>query len=559
MSPLQEKIFENLKGFKNFYNRNIQWFQYKNNAEKKDFPRHIAYKLKKIEAITPKNEINCEGILIKLLKKEQLSKKELDFLYKLVELIGILLGDGSIRKYSLRIDLNRVDEAEYVNYVYNLLYEVFAKYPKKENRKGVDGVNEGKGVRLNVHGIKIINFLIKLGLKIGDKIKNEVEVPDWILLNKYLIPFALKGLFDTDGNIDINKKWRSISLRFVSGSILLVKNFKQMCNVFDIQTSNIRKMKIKNQTTNKIYDAWIVSIGSKENVSKFIDIVKPKKFLYRKKVIAMLLMIFENPEKLKILNNEKEVYFPKQKKINQFTYEYNRFLFRIFKKYRWIISDEIVEMVIKNSLKLKTHNYNIIFAKELKEFFEKYGTINEVIEFYRIKRGIHLEFHTVKKHIKRLFNEASYIEKFKKNELNPLEISGDTCYEIWNKNNSRIIVDRQAKKVHQFNSKLRLKIILEIHKFLQKLDKSNLPENELVTEHLKGLIKKSPYLKRLYLLLNDKDYSLIIVNYINILIIIVKEILNNTSKSIYQISKETGIKSDTVQMIINEIQKKNKK
>lgn len=46
-----------------------------------------------------------------------------------------------------------------------------------------------------------------LGLKVGDKIKNKVKIPNWILEKKKFLVRCLKGLFETDGNYSENKKF----------------------------------------------------------------------------------------------------------------------------------------------------------------------------------------------------------------------------------------------------------------------------------------------------------------------------------------------------------------
>jgi len=485
----------------------------------------------------------------------EFDNEEIKYLFLLSELIGIILGDGNIRKYSFRIDLNKIDEFDYVNYVSNLIYQVLGKYPKSRDRRGIDKNHEGKGIRLIINSKDIIDLFLKIGLKIGHKIRNNATVPSWFLRNKILIPFILRGLFDTDGNIDIHKKWRSLTLRFVSGSQILIKNFKSMCEIINIKTSNIRKTKIKSKKYNKFYDAWVVSIGSKEAVSKFIDTLKPRKFLYRKKLIAMILFILRNSKRTEIINKEKTENFPNRKKINQFTMEYMDFLQKVFNKYNWKINSDLVENLIKEALTLKTHNYKISFADKLKDLFEKLGTVKLVVDFY-MSKGEKLDSHIIKKHIKKLLSGEKYIKIFKNSKYNPLEVLGDSFYDKWDKNNSRIIIEERSRKVFQFNSRLRIKIALEIYDFLKNYKELISTNNDLIINHLKELIKNSPYFGRLNYLLNEYDYSPIIINYLNQLIIVVKEIIKNPSETAFSIGKKTGFKRDTVQDIINEIKKK---
>src|SRR3989344_2989388 len=48
---------------------------------------------------------------------------------------------------------------------------------------------------------ELINFLISIGLKSGDKIKNKVSIPSWIFENKEYLSACMRGLIDTDGSV----------------------------------------------------------------------------------------------------------------------------------------------------------------------------------------------------------------------------------------------------------------------------------------------------------------------------------------------------------------------
>jgi len=266
----------------------------------------------------------------------------------------------------------------------------------------------------------------------------------------------------------------------------------------------------------------------------------------------MILFILKSSKRIQIINKEKKENFPNSKKINQFTNEYFDFLQKVFKKYNWEIDEDLIENLIDEALTLKTHNYNVAFAEQLKYLFEQLGTVKLVTDFY-IELGQKLDIHLIKKYIKRLLNEEKYQKRFKDSEYNPLEISGDSFYERWDKNNSRIIIDKKIRKVLIFNSKLRIKITLEIYKFLKNYNEPIY--NDLIINHLKELIEKSPYFGRLNYLIKNNEYSLIIIDYLKRLITLVKEIIKNPSETAFSIAKKLGLKRDTVQSIINEIKK----
>lgn len=105
------------------------------------------------------------------------------------EFIGIMLGDGHLHKKGeksydgdlLSISLNRVDEPEYVEYVKHLIFNLFGIIPVEQPR------SDSKAIDLKLYNSDIIDFLISIGLKTGDKVKNQVYVPEWIKKEKIWI------------------------------------------------------------------------------------------------------------------------------------------------------------------------------------------------------------------------------------------------------------------------------------------------------------------------------------------------------------------------------------
>ena len=115
----------------------------------------------------------------------------------LAELTGIVLGDGGITSSQLKITLNKETESEYIEYVCKLLHLLFKEKPGKFFYGG----KQIKVCNICLNGVNLIKFLAKIGLKPGNKVKNQVCVPFWIIDKRvYYIP-CLRGLVDTDGSV----------------------------------------------------------------------------------------------------------------------------------------------------------------------------------------------------------------------------------------------------------------------------------------------------------------------------------------------------------------------
>jgi len=127
---------------------------------------------------------------VKIRKSISYPKKSLG----LAELIGIVLGDGGITDYQIRITLNRNTDKEYGIFVRNLIKELFGLPSKiifSKNSLAFD---------IAVYSKSLVEFLVSLGLIKGNKVKNRIDIPRWIKEKRLLSLRCLRGLMDTDGS-----------------------------------------------------------------------------------------------------------------------------------------------------------------------------------------------------------------------------------------------------------------------------------------------------------------------------------------------------------------------
>jgi len=132
---------------------------------------------------------------------------KIEFDEKLAEFVGAVLGDGHVEfykkgkkigVYSIRIagDLIK-DKFYHVNYLKPLaegLFKLQAREITKISPKGSERF-------LDIKSRKLVEFFISMGIKPGDKIKNQSTIPKWIFRNKEYLRACIRGLIDTDGSI----------------------------------------------------------------------------------------------------------------------------------------------------------------------------------------------------------------------------------------------------------------------------------------------------------------------------------------------------------------------
>src|SRR3989338_5867930 len=164
-----------------------------------DYAKTVGFDLKK--------EINCPARSVEL-----------------AECIGIILGDGGIRNgRQLTISFNHETDSEYAVYVANLIKRLFSiAYFISKHRSC-------KGSDIVVGGVRLVEFLKQQGIREGNKVENQVDVPSWIRKRPKYRLACLRGLMDTDGGLyrhryRVNgKAYEYLKLCFTNHSLPLLR------------------------------------------------------------------------------------------------------------------------------------------------------------------------------------------------------------------------------------------------------------------------------------------------------------------------------------------------
>ncbi|MFH1423402.1 MAG: LAGLIDADG family homing endonuclease [Candidatus Nealsonbacteria bacterium] len=191
----------------------------------------------------------------------------------LAEFTGIVLGDGGLSNYQLTITLCSKDEEAYSEFVVRLIKKLF------DVSVTILGRKKQSTIDLIISRINLIRFCVKgLGLKRGNKIKQQVDVPNWIKKNKSYAVACVRGLIDTDGSV-FDHKYK------VNGKLYSYKKigFTSRSNPLRMSVFNtLRKMGI-NARLSGSYD---VRIDSQDDVRKYFKIFNsnnPKHLIRYKK------------------------------------------------------------------------------------------------------------------------------------------------------------------------------------------------------------------------------------------------------------------------------------
>lgn len=110
----------------------------------------------------------------------------------LAEFVGIMIGDGGITKNQVTVSLNPKTDKSYIIFVADLIRKLFKVKPSFYKK----GESE---VSITVSRMRLVSFCKSIGLKIGNKLKQNLDIPDWVKDKKCFKNACMKGLVDTDG------------------------------------------------------------------------------------------------------------------------------------------------------------------------------------------------------------------------------------------------------------------------------------------------------------------------------------------------------------------------
>lgn len=118
---------------------------------------------------------------------------------ELAEFIGIMLGDGSMTRRQITIYLSNITDKEYAKYIITLIKKLF------DLKASISEVKKSHVLRVGISGVNVVKYLVEKGLKIGNKVRLQVSVPNWIWKNNSYIKACIRGLIDTDGCFVIHR------------------------------------------------------------------------------------------------------------------------------------------------------------------------------------------------------------------------------------------------------------------------------------------------------------------------------------------------------------------
>ena len=160
---------------------------------------------------------------------------------ELAEFIGIMMGDGGMTNYQVKIALHSVDDAEYASFVRTLISDLFDVTPATYPDPLYNAVD------IVVSRAQLVRFLQTCGLPVGNKLRHGLDIPAWITANAQYAVACVRGLVDTDGcvfthqYVSNGKSYAYKKLCFTSASPALIASVSRIMSAVGLSPRISRK------------------------------------------------------------------------------------------------------------------------------------------------------------------------------------------------------------------------------------------------------------------------------------------------------------------------------
>lgn len=191
--------------------------------------------------------------------------KKIKYSGELAEIIGIIMGDGGLyldrlNKYQITVAFNKKEE-HYLKYVKRLFEDHF-------NYKFC--ISKGKDeFLLRNNSVFVGDYLIKSGIKCGNKINNKVVVPNWISRKEEFLLRFIKGFFDTDGCV-YRKYGKYAQIQIKLGCEETISSISNVLIKLGFKPTRIQK-----EYCGKFF-SWKIYLTRQKEIEKFFKKVKPR-------------------------------------------------------------------------------------------------------------------------------------------------------------------------------------------------------------------------------------------------------------------------------------------
>lgn len=157
------------------------------------------------------------------------------------EAAGIILGDGGITDSQLRISLSSIVDRPYAVFVETLFMEVFGEKPQLSERTSCNNLV------LTLSGCGLVEELGRWDFVRGNKVRNQIDFPNWIWSNLEYQKACVRGLMDTDGGCYFHTHttngltYKNFGMCFTNKSLPIVRSVEKVLKSLGLKFSIVNE------------------------------------------------------------------------------------------------------------------------------------------------------------------------------------------------------------------------------------------------------------------------------------------------------------------------------
>lgn len=196
-----------------------------------------------------------------------------EYSVQLAEFVGIILGDGGLTRRQIVVTLHKIDDKDFAVYIKLLAEKLFGVTPSlnKRHNKRAESV-----LSITISRTKLVEFFVEMGLCVGSKIRQQVDVPLWIRRSQEFTKACLRGLFDTDGCFYLDKHrykdkvYYNCAMNFTNRSLPILSFFKSELERFGLHPTQKTKFSIFLRKESEIIKYFrIIGSSNLKHLNKF--------------------------------------------------------------------------------------------------------------------------------------------------------------------------------------------------------------------------------------------------------------------------------------------------
>lgn len=186
------------------------------------------------------------------------------------EFTGIVLGDGGITKRQVTFTFHSEDDREYADFVVGLAKKLFDVYI------GTCHDKYHKAVKYYISRTELVRFCVeKLGLKLGNKLKQGLDIPSWIQKKLEFQKACIRGLIDTDGCF-FNECHKINEKRYCYPRLAFTSYSKQL-------RSSVFKILRELNFSPKIRSKRNVQLENRDDIIKYFNLIGTSNLKHKRK------------------------------------------------------------------------------------------------------------------------------------------------------------------------------------------------------------------------------------------------------------------------------------